>query len=66
MRVKVPDVDAVNVSLLDKGEEIELLKRLAQYPEEIKLTAETVEPSRLTRYVLDVAQHFTAFITLAG
>lgn len=59
--VKVPDVDAVNVSLLDKGEEIELLKRLAQYPEEIKLTAETLEPSRLTRYVLDVASAFHSF-----
>ena len=45
----------------DKEEEIELLRRLAQYPEEIRLTAETLEPSRLTRYVLDVAAAFHSF-----
>lgn len=59
--IKVPDVDEVNVSLLDKEEEIELLKKLAQYPEEIRLTAETLEPSRLTRYVYDVAAAFHSF-----
>ena len=59
--IKVPNVDIANVCLLDKEEEIELLRRLAQYPEEIRLTAETLEPSRLTRYVLDVAAAFHSF-----
>ena len=59
--IKVPDVNFTNVCLLTKDEEIELLRRLSQYPEEIRLTAQTLEPSRLTRYVLDVASAFHSF-----
>ncbi len=42
-------------------EELALMKKLAQYPEEVALSAQTLEPSRLTRYVMDVASGFHSF-----
>lgn len=59
--VKVPDAGSVDLKLLDKAEELELIKKLAEYPEEIRISAQTLEPSRLTRYVLDVAALFHSF-----
>ncbi|MDP4094128.1 MAG: arginine--tRNA ligase [Bacillota bacterium] len=58
---KVPEVNTVNMVLLDKKEEIELIKKLAEFPQEIKISAQSLEPSRLTRYVLDVAGLFHSF-----
>ncbi|MCX7748637.1 MAG: arginine--tRNA ligase [Clostridia bacterium] len=57
----VPEVDKVDLSVLNKKEELELIKRLSEYPEEIRLAAQSLEPSRLTRYVLDVAGLFHSF-----
>lgn len=59
--VKVPNVEDVDLSLLKEKEELELIRKLAEYPEEIKISAQTLEPSRLTRYVLDVASLFHSF-----
>jgi arginyl-tRNA synthetase len=62
--VKVPELgglDKLDLTILNKKEEIELMKRLAEYPEEIRISAETLEPSRLTRYVMDVAGLFHSF-----
>lgn len=58
---KLQSVDSVELSRLVAKEEIELMKKLAEYPEEIRIAAETLEPSRLTRYVLDVAGLFHSF-----
>ncbi|NLL05256.1 MAG: arginine--tRNA ligase [Clostridiaceae bacterium] len=58
---KLQSVDSVDLSRLVAKEEIELMKKLAEYPEEIRIAAETLEPSRLTRYVLDVAGLFHSF-----
>jgi arginyl-tRNA synthetase len=58
---KVPDINSVQLTLLEAPEEIELMKKLAAYPEEIRISAQTLEPSRLTRYVLDVAGEFHSF-----
>lgn len=59
--VTVPAVDDVDLTLLATKEEIELIKKLADYPEEIRISAQTLEPSRLTRYVLDIAGLFHSF-----
>jgi arginyl-tRNA synthetase len=59
--VKLQSIDSVNLTLLVAKEEIELMKKLAEYPDEIRIAAETLEPSRLTRYVLDVAALFHSF-----
>lgn len=58
---KLQSVDSVDLNRLVAKEEIELMKKLAEYPEEIRIAAETLEPSRLTRYVLDVAGLFHSF-----
>lgn len=59
--VEVPDINSVDLTLLKCREELELMKKLAEYPEEIRISAQTLEPSRLTRYVLEVAALFHSF-----
>jgi arginyl-tRNA synthetase len=61
--IRLQSVDSVDLNLLVAKEEIELMKKLAEYPEEIRIAAQTLEPSRLTRYVLDVAALFHSFYT---
>ncbi len=57
----IPDVNAVKLELLDKQEELDLIKKLSEYPDEVRISAETLEPSRLTRYVQEVAASFHSF-----
>ncbi len=57
----VPSLDIVDLTLLTKDEEIALLKQMAQFPEEIKYAAITMEPSKITRYVMDMAALFHSF-----
>lgn len=59
--VKVPSANEVDLSLLSQQEEIDLMKKLSELPDEIRICAQTLEPSRLTRYVLDVAGLFHSF-----
>ncbi|HBR01116.1 MAG TPA: arginine--tRNA ligase [Ruminiclostridium sp.] len=54
-------VEEVNLTLLKEKEEEELIRKLSEYPEEIILSAKSLEPSRLTRYVMDVAANFHSF-----
>lgn len=61
--VKVPPADQADLALLTAPEEISLIKKLAEYPDEIRISAQTLEPSRLTRYVTDVASLFHSFYT---
>ncbi|NLX75911.1 MAG: arginine--tRNA ligase [Clostridiaceae bacterium] len=57
---RVPS-EKVNLALLTQPEELALIKKLAEYPEEIRMAAQTLEPSRLTHYVMDVASGFHSF-----
>lgn len=57
----VKNYDELNVNLLKEPQEIELLKKLASLPEEIKAAAAAYEPSRITRYCVDLAAMFHAF-----
>lgn len=59
--IKVPETDEADFLLLSSKEEIDLMKKLAEYPEEIRISAQTLEPSRLTHYVQDVAGLFHSF-----
>ncbi|MBR5535108.1 MAG: arginine--tRNA ligase [Clostridia bacterium] len=58
---KVPSVKDIDLSMLNKDEEVELMRQLALLPEEIKNAAETFEPSHLTRYLMDLAACFHSF-----
>lgn len=59
--VIMPDINAAKLELLTMQEEIDLIKKLSEYPDEIRISAETLEPSRLTRYVQEVAASFHSF-----
>ncbi len=59
--ILVPNVSDTKLELLSSNEEIELIKKLSEYPDEIRISAETLEPSRLTRYVLEVSALFHSF-----
>ena len=62
--VRAPGIDDVQLTQLSVKEELELIKKLAEYPDEIRISAQTLEPSRLTRYVTDVASLFHSFYTV--
>jgi arginyl-tRNA synthetase len=53
--IAVPDKAAVDVSLLDVGEEQNIIKALAKYPEVVEDAALAYEPHRLTFYLQDLA-----------
>lgn len=59
--VYVPAPLEADLSLLIEPVEVELMKRLSELPDEMEAAANDLEPSRLTRYVLEVAAHFHSF-----
>ncbi len=59
--VVVKSASELDLSLLKEEQEKELLKKLCDLPEEIKSAALVYEPSRLTRYCIDLASLFHAF-----
>ena len=54
-----------DLSLLQSHEELELIRELARLPEEIRLAARDREPSRINRYVNNVAAAFHRFYTVS-
>jgi arginyl-tRNA synthetase len=51
----------IKPELLCDAKEIELMKMIAKFPEEIKASAIVREPSRITKYSMDLAAAFHAF-----
>ena len=51
----------IDFSILEKSQEIELIKLLDKVKEVIKKATDTYEPSVLTRYIIDVASAFSKF-----
>ena len=47
--------------LLSSPAELNLLRQIAELPDEIKAAADTLEPSKLTRYSIDLANAFHSF-----
>ncbi len=58
---KVKPADEINREILVKEEELNLLHQIAELPDEIKAAAETLEPSKLTRYSVELANAFHSF-----
>ncbi|MNN23396.1 Arginine--tRNA ligase [compost metagenome] len=50
-----------NVTLLQNFLEIKLIKRLSMFPEVIELSLTKLEPSIISRYLVDLAQDFNRF-----
>ena len=59
--VAVKKYSEIKPELLKEEAEINLLKKLADLPEEIKAAAVTREPARMTRYVIELATDFHSF-----
>jgi len=55
--------DNFNAALLSTDKERELISQLAQFPEEIRLAAREYDPSRICRYLIELAGHFHRFYT---
>jgi arginyl-tRNA synthetase len=53
--------DDENLDLLTNESEIELMKMLAKFPEEIKMIAESRQPHHLTTFAYDLATAFHSF-----
>jgi len=61
--VALPDVCAVNFNRLEHPDELALIRKLAELPDEIRDAAERYEPHRMTRYAREVASVFHSFYT---
>ena len=60
----VPEAGSVDASLLTDETEKELIKQLAALPEEIRLAARDYDPSRINKYVTELAARFHRFYTV--
>ncbi|NLL45626.1 MAG: arginine--tRNA ligase [Clostridiales bacterium] len=57
----VPRVEEIDVSKLSSDYERELIKQISLLPEEIRLAARDYDPSRINRYVIELAARFHRF-----
>ena len=60
---EVPDINSADLSLLSTEQERELIKQVALLPEEIRLAARDYDPSRINKYVTELAARFPRFYT---
>ncbi len=58
---EVKPMSGINIEKLTAKEEKELIKQLSLLPEEIRLAARDYDPSRINRYVCEVAARFHRF-----
>ena len=57
----VGDAESIDLSVLTSDTERDLIRQLSMLPEEIKLSARDLDPSRINRYVIEVAARFHRF-----
>lgn len=61
--VRLPSPASVDLSVLTNDDERALMRKLADFPEEVMAAAEACEPHRLTRYAHELAAVFHVFYT---
>ncbi len=59
--IEIKDPSNIDLSLLSDPAEIELIEKIISYPNEIYLSSVSMEPSKLTRYALDLSSLFHSF-----
>ncbi len=59
--ITLGDTDKINLALLTTDSEKELIEKIASFPHEIYLSSISMEPSKLTRYVMDLSALFHSF-----
>jgi len=60
-RIAIQSADDVDLSLITHPSEIDLVKKLGEWPELVERAADNYEPHRLTGYAIDLAGLFHAF-----
>ena len=60
---QVPALESFDAAVLSTDAERELIKQLAALPEEIRLAARDYDPSRINKYVTELASRFHRFYT---
>ncbi|MFZ7121516.1 MAG: arginine--tRNA ligase [Eubacteriaceae bacterium] len=55
------DFSQVTLSLLKEKEELELIRKLADLPQEILTAINKLDPSRITKYALELSSNFHSF-----
>ena len=61
---EVPTAENVDLTLLSTEQEKELIKQIAALTEEIRLAARDYDPSRINKYVTELAARFHRFYTV--
>ncbi len=59
--VKIADADNALLNLLEKPQEIELIRHIAALPSEIDSAAKAYDPSKITKYATELANLFHKF-----
>lgn len=59
--VVMPKIDEINPGMLSEQAELDLLRKLADFPTEIAAAAELMAPHRIARYLHDLAGYFHSF-----
>ena len=57
----VPDFNSIDVGLLSSVDELELIKQIALFPDEVASAARDYDPSKINRYVVELAAKFHKF-----
>lgn len=57
----IPNFEDINVNVLDDEQSIEIIKIIYNFEDTLKQVTEKNEPSILSRYLIDLSQHFSSF-----
>ena len=57
----VPEAHEIDAGLLCTQQELELIRQISLLPEEVKLAARDYDPSRINKYVIELAARFHRF-----
>ncbi|MCL2838715.1 MAG: arginine--tRNA ligase [Oscillospiraceae bacterium] len=59
--ITVPKFGEFDAAVLVEDAEIDLLRKICALPEEIRISAENLEPAKMTRYLMEIAALFHTF-----
>ena len=59
--IQLPSAQDSNLSLLAAAEELDIIKKLAQFPEIVLGSAQSLEPHRISMYLMDLVGQFHSY-----
>jgi arginyl-tRNA synthetase len=60
--IDLPDAESVNANALELPEEIDLLKKISEFPDVVARAAETREPHHVAYYARDLAGLWSPYV----